>query len=301
MTLDFNLPKTSGELLFNEPLKNMVFFGVGGNADIFFQPANTDDLSSFLKELDCNIPVTVLGAGSNVLIRDGGIRGVVISLGKAFDKCYVENGVIEAGAYARATRLSTLAADNCLSGFEFLVGIPGTIGGALKMNAGCYGNSIEDIFVEAEGFSRRGENIWLTKKDLKFMYRSSSIRDDIIITRVWLRGVPDYPFKIVKRTQDVLAKRKKSQPLTEMSCGSTFKNPECTDKKAWELINEAGCRGMRFGGAMVSDIHCNFIINTGSATANDIEKLGEAVVQKVYEHSGVKLEWEVVKLGEEQK
>lgn len=301
MTLDFNLPKTSGELLFNEPLRNMVFLGVGGNADVFFQPANADDLSSFLKELDVSIPVTILGAGSNVLIRDGGIRGVVVSLGKSFDKCYVENDVIEAGAYARTTKLSTLAADNCLSGFEFLVGIPGTIGGALKMNAGCYGRSIEDIFIEAEGFSRRGENIWLTKKDLKFMYRSSSIRNDVIVTRIWLRGVPDSSFKIAEKTHNILTKRKKSQPLAAMSCGSTFKNPECTNKKAWELINDAGCRGMRLGGAMVSDIHCNFIINTGSATADDIEKLGEVVVQKVYEHSGVNLEWEVVKLGEEQK
>ena len=297
--LNFELPKTSGELLFNEPLKNLVFFGVGGNADVLFQPANSDDLSAFLKSLDSSIPVTILGAGSNVLIRDGGIRGVVISLGEAFDKCYVENDIIEAGAYSRVAKISMLAADNSLAGLEFLVGIPGTIGGALKMNAGCYGRSIEDIFIEAEGFSRKGENIWLTKKDLKFVYRSSSIRDDIIVTRIWLKGVPDSSFKIAKNTHDTLMKRKKSQPLNEMSCGSTFKNPECTTKKAWELIHDAGCRGMRFGGAMVSDVHCNFIINTGSATAKDIEQLGNAVVQKVYENSGIELEWEVIKLGEE--
>ncbi len=297
--LNFDLPKTSGKLLFNEPLKNLVFFGVGGNADVFFQPADSDDLSAFLKNLDSSIPVTILGAGSNVLIRDGGIRGVVISLGKAFDKCYVENGIIEAGAYSRVAKISMMAADNGLAGLEFLVGIPGTIGGALKMNAGCYGRSIEDIFIEAEGFSRKGDNIWLTKKDLKFVYRSSSIRDDIIVTRIWLRGDSDSSFKIAKNTHDVLVKRKKSQPLNEMSCGSTFKNPEGTTKKAWELINDAGCRGMRFGGAMVSDVHCNFIINTGSATAKDIEQLGNAVVQKVYENSGIELEWEVIKLGEE--
>ncbi len=297
--LNFELPKTSGELLFNEPLKNLVFFGVGGNADVLFQPANSDDLSAFLKNLDSSIPVTILGAGSNVLIRDGGIRGVVISLGKAFDKCYVENDIIEAGAYSRVAKISMMSADNGLAGLEFLVGIPGTIGGALKMNAGCYGRSIEDIFVEAEGFSRKGENIWLTKKDLKFVYRSSSIRDDIIVTRIWLKGVPDSSFKIAKNTHDILVKRKKSQPLNEMSCGSTFKNPEGSTKKAWELIDAAGCRGMCFGGAMVSDVHCNFIINTGSATAKDIEQLGNAVVQKVYENSGIELEWEVIKLGDE--
>lgn len=299
MKLIQKLPKVDGELLENVPLKERVFFGVGGNAEVLFIPHDNDDLSLFLREIDKSIPLTILGSGSNVLIRDGGIPGVVIKLGRNFENHYVENDVIEVGAAVPVSKIATLATDVSLSGFEFLVGIPGSVGGAIKMNAGCYGSSFGDIFIEAEGIRLNGDNVWLTKDKVNFDYRKSSIGDDLIVTRIWLKGIKSNSYQISKDTHDIFIKKKKSQPLNCRSCGSTFKNPENCDKKAWQLIDEAGCRGLTVGGAKVSDVHCNFIVNTGEATAKDIETLGEEIIKRVFENSGVKLEWEIVKLGKE--
>lgn len=298
MNLLDRLPKVAGTLEKDAVLSEKVFFGVGGQADVLFIPKDNDDLSDFLRAIDSDIPVTILGSGSNVLIRDGGIRGVVIKLGKQYEQSFVVNDVIEVGAALSVSNLTNIAMDNGLAGLEFLIGIPGSVGGALKMNAGCYGSCFKDIFVEAEAMNTRGENLWLTKDNIELDYRRSSIGDDVIITRVWVKGKKALPSEIAKNTYDLFMKKKKSQPLGQRSCGSVFKNPSNSDKKAWQLIDEAGCRGMELGGAKVSNIHCNFIINAGNATAKDIEDLGTMIEEKVYANSGVKLEWEVVKLGE---
>jgi UDP-N-acetylmuramate dehydrogenase len=272
------------------------FFGVGGKAEVLFIPEDIDDLVSFLKNVPDNVHITVLGAISNVLVRGGGISGVVIILGDWFKKIYVENNILEVGAGVNCSKLSNTTTDSELGGLEFLVGIPGTIGGALKMNAGCYGSEISDVLVEFEAVSTTGKIKWFTKNDLNFSYRTSNISDNLIVTRVWFRGHSHVNYSIIKKINSIVEKRKESQPIGKKSCGSTFKNPE-NGKKAWELINESGCNGMRVGGAAVSEKHCNFIINENNATPEDIEELGEKVIKKVYENSGIILEWEIVRVG----
>ncbi len=290
-----SFPIVRGQLQEKANLCKKSWFGVGGPAEILFIPEDMDDLLYFLRNVPEEINITILGAISNVLIRRGGIKGVVIMLGDWFKKIFVEENILEVGASVICSKLSTAAMDAELGGFEFLMGLPGTIGGAIKMNAGCYGAEISDILIELEAISTSGNIKWFTKNDLKFEYRKSNLPDNLIITRAWFKGISNASYSIIKKTNSIIEKRKESQPLNKRSCGSTFKNP--LGKKAWELINNAGCRGMRIGGAAISEKHCNFIINEDNATPDDIENLGEKIIQKVYENCGIKLEWEVIRLG----
>jgi UDP-N-acetylmuramate dehydrogenase len=289
------LPPVRGLLQENVNLAKKNWLGVGGSAEVLFVPENLDDLVFFLGNTDDSVPVTVLGAMSNVLVRSGGIDGVVIMLGSWFKKSFVEDGILEVGAGVSCTELSTMAMNYELGGLEFLVGLPGSVGGAIKMNAGCYGCEISDVLLELEAVSRDGKIKWLRNSDINFCYRNSGIPDDLIITRAWFRGLQNVDYSIHKKVHEITKKRDGSQPIHKRSCGSTFKNPD--GAKAWELIAKAGCSGMRLGGAMVSDKHCNFIINDGAATADDIENLALKVAEKVQEMFGVILEWEVIRVG----
>ncbi|MDR2157933.1 MAG: UDP-N-acetylmuramate dehydrogenase [Holosporaceae bacterium] len=299
MSIIGKFPSVKGILRENADVGKKSFFGVGGVAEILFIPEDINDLILFLKNMPEDLPITVLGAMSNVLIRSGGISGVVIMLGGFFNRIFVEENVLEVGAAVGCGKLSSVAMNYDLGGFEFLMGIPGTIGGAIRMNAGCYGSSIGDILMEFEGVNFSGQIKWIKSADVEFKYRNSGISDDLIITRAWLRSTKEANYSIPRKTDDVVAKRRSSQPLNQRSCGSAFKNPE--GKKAWELIDAAGCRGMKLGGAVISQKHCNFIVNEGSATPDDIENLGELVIQKVFENSGIRLEWEIIRLGEKNK
>ncbi len=291
-----SLPLVRGDLQENVDLSKWSWVGVGGTAEILFIPEDIDDLTNFLSNIPDGIDVTILGAISNVLIRSGGIKGVTIILGNWFKKIFVEDNVLEVGASVNCSKLSTVAMDSELGGFEFLMGLPGTVGGAIKMNAGCYGSEISDVLIELEAVSTNGDVKWFTKKDLEFEYRKSNIPDDLIVTRAWLKGVANVDYSIAKKTNSIMEKRRNSQPSDKRSCGSAFKNPK--EKKAWELISEAGCRGMKLGGAMVSEKHCNFIINENNATPEDIEKLGEKIIKQVYDSSNITLEWEIIRLGD---
>lgn len=295
MSLDeFSLVR--GKIQKNVSLSKLSWYGVGGTADVLFTPEDMDDLVNFLKTVSEDTPITVLGAMSNVLIRSGGIRGVVIVLGKNFKRVYAENNVLEVGAALSCTELSIFATDHELGGLEFLMGLPGTVGGAIRMNAGCYDSEIFDVVVEFESVTFSGDIKWLKAGDVKAEYRCTDIPSDYIITRAWFRGNAGVSYPIAKKANEIFSKRKSNQPVEKRSCGSTFKNPE--GAKAWQLIDAAGCRGMRVGGAIVSDKHCNFILNDGTATAEDIEQLGEQVIEKVWQNSGINLEWEVIRLGE---
>lgn len=290
-----SLPLVRGSLHKNFNLSKKSWLGVGGRADALFIPENIDDLLHFFRNIP-DIPITILGAMSNVLVREGGIRGVTIILGDCFKKIYTEENVIEVGAGVHCSKIASYVADLDFGGLEFLNGIPGTIGGALKMNAGCYGSEISDRLIEFEAISTTGTIKWFNKKDIEFEYRKSNIPDDIIITRAWFNCDANPDYSIIKKTNILMEKRKETQPINKRSCGSTFKNPP--GKKAWELIDGAGCRGMKSGGAVVSDKHCNFIINENNATAEDIEALGEKIIKKVQEVFGIILEWEILIIGD---
>ncbi|MCR5224882.1 MAG: UDP-N-acetylmuramate dehydrogenase [Alphaproteobacteria bacterium] len=296
MSVFNRFPPVRGVLQEKVSLSKKSRFGVGGIADILFVPEDMDDLIMFLRNIPADEQITILGAMSNVLVRDGGIRGIVIILGDWFKKVFVEDNILEVGAGVQCSKLSTIAMDHELGGFEFLMGLPGTVGGAIKMNAGCFGSEISNVLFECEAVTSKGQIKWLKSKDIKFGYRTSGIPDDLIITRAWFKGVPNVKSSIPKKVKEIVDKRRESQPLEKKSCGSSFKNPE--NKKAWELIDSAGCRGMKVGGAMVSEKHCNFLINDGGATAEDIEQLGEKIIKQVLEKTGVQLEWEIIRLGE---
>lgn len=291
-----SLPIPRGELIPNYPLSKKAWMGVGGTAEVLFIPADVDDLIFFLRNIPNTVPVTVLGAMSNVLVRDGGISGVVIILGESFKKIYAEEDVLEVGAAVNCTRLSTFAMDSDLGGLEFLMGLPGSVGGALKMNAGCFGSEISDFLLEFEAITTLGQVKWFKKKDVAFSYRNSGIPNDLIITRAWFKYIPQVDYSIGRKVHSIIDKRRSSQPLNKRSCGSTFKNPP-GNMKAWELIDKAGCRGMRVGGAAVSEKHCNFIVNDSGATAEDVENLGEKIRENVFKATGTKLEWEVIRIG----
>jgi UDP-N-acetylmuramate dehydrogenase len=233
---------------------------------------------------------------SNILVRSGGIRGIVVRLGKWFKNVFVQGDVIEIGAATSCSELSVLAMDRELGGLEFLSGIPGSIGGAIRMNAGCFGSDIFNVLLEFEAITRTSEMKWCKARDVKYEYRKTNIPPDWIITRAWFRGKKDIDYSISKKVREIIMKKQESQPLDKRSCGSTFKNPE--GYSAWKLIEDAGCKGMKLGGAMVSTKHCNFIVNEGDATPDDIENLGEQVIQKVKQNSGIELEWEIIRLGE---
>ncbi|WP_420833196.1 UDP-N-acetylmuramate dehydrogenase [Pseudemcibacter aquimaris] len=284
-----------GKIEYDAPLAGLTWFRTGGNADILFTPEDEDDLALFLKALPNDMPVLPLGVGSNMLIRDGGVEGAVIRFGKKFSSCSVSDNEIMAGAGTPDITVARKALDASLSGFEFLRGVPGTIGGALKMNAGAYGREIKDIFKSARTMDRSGDIHELTYDDMGFSYRKTSVPNDHIFLNAVFEGIKGDPEEIQLRMNEIGNAREESQPLRTRTGGSTFKNPD--GYSAWKLVDEAGCRGFRIGGACVSEKHCNFLINEGSATARDIEELGEEVRKRVKEKSGVELQWEIKRVG----
>jgi UDP-N-acetylmuramate dehydrogenase len=289
------LPKITGRYIENADLKKLVWFRVGGPAQVLFKPKDTEDLCHFLQKCPKNIPITIIGVGSNLLIRDGGIPGVVIKLGRAFSKIHVEGNTIIAGGGALDRTVSLTAAEHKIGGLEFFAGIPGTIGGAVKMNAGCYGTEVKDIFKWCKVVCANGTIKTLTKDTIQFQYRHSDINDSCIILEACFEGAPEKKENILKRINQIMNEREDSQPTRARTGGSTFKNP--SGSKAWELIDGAGCRGHKIGGAIVSMKHCNFLINEGDATAADIENLGNYVKKAVKERHNVDLDWEIKRVG----
>ena len=290
------LPPVRGSLTMGAPLKDHVWFRAGGPAEILFRPADADDLASFLAAKPDDLRVSVIGVGSNLLVRDGGIPGVVVRLSSAFGKISTDGLRVRAGAAALDGAVARAAADAGIAGLEFLRGVPGTIGGALKMNAGCYGSEIKDIFVEATAIDEKGNETRLSKADMDFAYRKAQgARDGLIFIEAVFEGRKDEPAAIRARMEELSANREASQPIKSRTGGSTFKNPP--GHKAWQLVDEAGCRGLMIGAAQVSEKHTNFLINTGDATAADLEALGEEVRRRVKEKSGVNLEWEIKRVG----
>ena len=290
------LPAVRGRLLRDEPLGPFTWFRVGGAADVLFLPADPQDLGAFLQALPQNVPVTVLGVGSNVIVRDGGVEGVVVRLaGRPFGAISVEGDLITAGAGALDAAVAKAAAKAGLAGLEFYAGIPGTVGGALTMNAGCYGGETKDILVRAWGYDRRGRRVDYDLADFGYTYRHSQAPADIIWIEATYRGAPDDPDAVAARIAEITARRETTQPIREKTGGSTFKNPE--GHSSWKLVDAAGWRGKPHGGAMFSPLHANFMINTGEATAADLEGLGEAVRADVKAKTGIDLQWEIKRLG----
>lgn len=289
------LPTVRGRLTADAPLAAQTWFRVGGAAEVLFRPADVDDLADFLARLDADIPVTVLGVASNLLVRDGGVPGVVIRLGRGFADVSVDGDLMAIGSGALDSTAAQAALEAGLAGLEFLSGVPGTIGGALRMNAGAYGGEIRDVFVAAEGVNRRGEKLVFDAAAMGFEYRKCAVPADVIFTRATLRGVPGDKAQIAARMAEIADKRGETQPVRARTGGSTFKNPP--GHKAWELIDRAGCRGLTRGQAQVSEKHCNFLLNLGEASAAELEALGEEVRARVLAHSGVTLEWEIKRVG----
>jgi UDP-N-acetylmuramate dehydrogenase len=289
------LPPARGTYTQGAALKDLVWFRAGGPAEILFRPADADDLAIFLYARTAETRVSVIGVGSNLLVRDGGIPGVVVRLPGAFGKIAVEGTRIRVGAAALDAAVARAAAEAGIGGLEFLRGIPGTVGGALKMNAGCYGKEIKDIFVEATAIDGKGNKHTLFAADMGFVYRKAQVPDDFIFVEAVFEGVKDEPVAVKARMEVLVEQRESTQPVKSRTGGSTFKNPP--GHKAWQLIDEAGCRGLMHGAAQVSEKHCNFLINTGDATAADIEALGEEVRARVKAKSGVELEWEIKRVG----
>ena len=289
------LPAVRGSLEANAPIARFSWFKVGGPAEVLFEPADVEDLAEFLAAKPDDVPVTVFGTASNVIIRDGGIEGVVVRIGRGFTDIEVDGNDITTAAAAHDANVARAARDAGLAGLEFLSGIPGTIGGALRMNAGAYGREIKDVAVEAEALDPEGGRHRLGLAELGFGYRRSIVPEDWIFTAARLRGTPGDKDEITRRMEEIQDERETTQPIKTPTGGSTFKNPK--GMKAWELIEKADCRGLSRGGAQVSEQHCNFLINTGRATAADLEGLGEEIRRRVFEETGVKLEWEIRLLG----
>lgn len=294
-TLLESLPKIKGTYRENADLSKINWFNVGGIAEVMFRPADSDDLIYFLKNKPAGVPITILGVGSNLLVRDGGIDGVVIRLGRGFTQIHKEDNLVHAGSGALSFNVATLAADYGISGLEFLVGVPGTIGGALAMNAGAYGGDIASVLKSAEAIDESGNLHHLSPEDIGYIYRGNTLPDGMIFINCILRGESGEVDVIKARLAEITRMREDTQPIRSKTSGSTFKNP--TGLKAWQLIDEAGCRGLKIGGAQVSEKHCNFFINTGNATAADIESLGEEVRNRVRTKTGVELVWEVKIIG----
>lgn len=291
-------PELRGRLLANQEMAGLTWFRVGGPAQVLFTPADEQDLAYLLSKLPAEIPVTVVGLGSNLIVRDGGIPGVVIRLGgKAFGEIKLEEGDrLRAGTSVPDVKVARAAADASLDGLAFYRGIPGCIGGALRMNAGAHGGETTDVLVEARGVTRKGEVVTLSHADMGFTYRNSALSTaEIIFTSALFQGRPGDQKEILAEMDRVTSAREAAQPIKERTGGSTFKNPD--GGKAWQLIDAAGCRGLRIGGAQVSEMHCNFLINTGGATAADIENLGEEVRRRVKDTSGYELHWEIKRFG----
>ncbi|MBP2495149.1 UDP-N-acetylmuramate dehydrogenase [Methylobacterium sp. PvP062] len=289
-------PDLRGRLLADQPLADLTWFRVGGPAEVLFTPADEEDLARLLATLDPDVPITVIGLGSNLIVRDGGVPGVVVRLGgKAFGSIAIDGDALTVGTAVPDMRLAKAAAEAGLDGLAFYRGIPGSIGGALRMNAGAHGGETTDVLVEARGIDRGGALRTFSHADMGFSYRHSDAPEDVIFTRAVFRGRTGDRRAIEAEMERVTAAREAAQPIRERTGGSTFANPD--GGKAWQLIDAAGCRGLRRGGAQVSEMHCNFLINTGDATAADIEGLGEEVRRRVRDTSGVELRWEIRRIG----
>ena len=284
-----------GRVTREAPLAPLTWFKTGGAAGLLFEPADTTDLSWFLADITPGYPVLPLGLGSNLIVRDGGVDSVVVRLGKPFAKVLVEGDLVRAGAGAPGIAVASAARDACLAGLEFLRGIPGTAGGAVRMNAGAYGRDVSDILVEATVVRRSGEVETLPAAAFGFSYRHSALPQGDIVVEALFRGIPGDKPAITAEMDRIAAEREASQPLRSRTGGSTFKNPP--GHKAWQLVDAAGCRGLTVGGAQVSEKHTNFLINTGDATSADIEALGDEVRARVLAHSGIELEWEIERVG----
>jgi UDP-N-acetylmuramate dehydrogenase len=290
------MPELRGRLLANQSLAELTWFRVGGPAQVLFTPADADDLGYFLAHLPGELAVYVVGVGSNLIVRDGGMPGAVIRLSpRGFGETSAEGDVVGAGTAALDKRVAEIAASANISGLEFFFGIPGTVGGALRMNAGANGAETKDVLIEATGIGRDGSRLQFGHADMKFAYRNSGVDAAVIFTSARFRGAIAAPDAIRARMNEVQNHRETAQPIREKTGGSTFKNPP--GHSAWKLIDAAGCRGLRVGGAQVSEMHCNFLINTGSATGHDIETLGETVRARVKAHSGIELHWEIKRIG----
>ncbi|WP_372397165.1 UDP-N-acetylmuramate dehydrogenase [Azospirillum sp. HJ39] len=293
------MPAVRGRLTADAPLASVTWFRVGGPAEVMFRPADADDLAGFLAALPAEVPVTVIGVASNLLVRDGGVPGVTIRLGRGFTDIVADGTgdgmTLTAGAAALDLNVAMVARDAGIGGLEFLSGIPGTVGGALRMNGGAYGRELADVLVSATAVARDGRRLEFSHAGMGFTYRHSGAPEDCIFTGAILRGEPGNPLEIARRMAEISSKRADSQPVRSRTGGSTFKNPD--GHKAWELIDKAGCRGLSIGDAQVSEMHCNFLINNGTATAAQLEALGEEVRRRVFETSGVTLEWEIKRIG----
>ncbi len=290
------LPKAAGRLTRQAPLAPLVWFKSGGAAEWLFEPKDIDDLSGFLADLDPATPVMGLGLGSNMIVRDGGVPGVVVRLGKAFAKVEtVDATTLRCGGGASGILVSSAARDAGIAGVEFLRSIPGTVGGFVRMNGGAYGREVKDILVEADVVLRSGERRTLALGDLGYTYRHSALPEGAIVVSATFRGIPGEPETIQAEMDRIAAEREASQPLRSKTGGSTFKNPD--GHKAWALVDAAGCRGLTIGAAQVSEKHCNFLLNLGEATSADIEALGEEVRRRVKAQSGIELEWEIQRVG----
>ena len=296
VTTPFDARGLRGKLTANAPLAPLVWFKTGGNADWLYEPADLEDLREFLARLDGTMPVMALGLGSNLIVRDGGVPGVVIRLGKAFATVEARRDmVLECGGGASGILVSSRARDAGVAGVEFLRGIPGTVGGFVRMNGGAYGREVADVLVDCDVVLPEGVFVTLPAADLQYTYRHSALPDGAVVVSARFQGREGIPEEIGAEMDRIANAREQSQPLRTKTGGSTFKNPP--GEKAWQLVDAAGCRGMTKGGAQVSEKHTNFLINTGNATSADIEGLGEDVRRKVYAHSGITLEWEIQRVG----
>ncbi len=290
------LPPVRGRIDRDAALASLTWFRTGGRAEILFRPADIEDLQDFLGGLDPDIDVTVIGIGANLLVRDGGVPGVVVTLGRPFSSiAFGDAGRVEAGAGTLGAALSRACRDRALAGTEFLSGIPGTVGGALRMNAGAYGSEVSDIVIDARLVDRGGDLHTLSKVELGMSYRHCAVPEGWIFVSACFQGIPGDSADIACRMATIADRRRSDQPMQVRTGGSTFKNPP--GASAWELVEAAGCRDLSVGGARVSEQHCNFLINDGGATAADIETLGETIRARVLAHSGVKLEWEIRRIG----
>jgi UDP-N-acetylmuramate dehydrogenase len=288
-------PQLRGRLLANQSLAELTWFRVGGPAQLLFMPEDESDLAYFLANLPADIAVTVIGLGSNLIVRDGGVSGVVIRLGRGFSEIKIEDTCIRAGAAVPDVKIARAAQEAGIAGLSFMRGIPGGVGGALRMNGGAYGRETKDALAEARAVDRQGRVQVLSNADLHYTYRHCGAPDDYIFTQALYAGARGDPAIIAAEMEKITESREATQPVKSRTGGSTFKNPQ--DHKAWQLIDAAGCRGLRQGDAQVSQMHCNFLINLGGASAADIETLGETVRRRVKENSGVDLEWEIKRIG----
>ncbi|WP_206185315.1 UDP-N-acetylmuramate dehydrogenase [Sphingosinicella sp. CPCC 101087] len=296
MTSLVEIPSVRGRLQADAPLAPLVWFKSGGAAQWLFEPKDVEDLQDFVADLDPAVPVMALGLGSNLIVRDGGVPGVVVRLGKAFAQVErLDSTSLHCGGGASGILVSSRARDHGIGGIEFLRSIPGTVGGFVRMNGGAYGREVKDILVDCEVVLRTGQRMTLGAEALGYSYRHSELADQAIVVAATFRGHEDDPAAIQAEMDRIAQSREESQPLRSRTGGSTFKNPPGT--KAWQLIDEAGCRGLRVGDAQVSEKHCNFLLNLGDASSADIERLGEEVRRRVLEHSGVTLEWEIQRVG----